>query len=547
MFKSLIKNKYFQIIVAVGLLASCLKNKAIIIKSNKAEQHPGEINRVNSMNQTILNLNITAITDVIVSTNNAKTEQIMEGFGATFLALVYGGSLGDTLTPSQRSQALDAIFNQVKISMGQIPVSFEAPANSDLSSFFTNQANDNSDPFNLNWNGFSTAWGNMFKQKVVDIAGSMFNLYPDVRINITANSKWLSPIQNSNYNLFLDESAEQVLAGVTFWKHTYGNEPAYAMLFNEPLSGNMELGLATAQTVTDIVKKSGDRLRQAGFNRVKFIVPSEETEFKSLDTAKAVLADHGAWQYVGAIGYHPYPYLGIYSWPPSILDTSGKGHPDQSRVSVRYQLRDLAEKYGVKLFMTEVSSGPASQSKPINPLSYEVFRARAIHIHDELTYANASAFFGMNSMWDAVSQKDHFRGRGYEDDIFADEGDIVRIDNATDKVYITGMGRAVGHYARGINKGAVRIETASSDRLVQVTAFRDDAHKQMVWVIINNNTSKKTVKFDVNGLTLTGYLSGEQSTAKAYWQKLNALTPDTSSSFTITLPEESVTTITSHY
>lgn len=482
--------------------------------------------------------------DITVVTDNNKPRQVVEGFGASHQTLVYGGGLGDVLTTSLRKKALDALFNQVKITTGQIPTVFEAPANSTLSNFYPNQANDDNDPLNLNWDGFSTVLGDTFKKKVVDVAGGNFNLYPDVSIWISQKSKWLSHIQSSDYDMFLNELAEQVLAGITYWKNTYGKEPELAMLFNEPLSGNRQLeGHATTQTVVDIIKRSGDRLRQAGFKKTKFIVPSEGSEFESLDTAKAILADSGAWQYVGAIGYHPYPYLSTYSWPPNILETSGKGQPEKSKVRVRNQLRDLVKPYGIKLFMTEVTSGPAAQSKQINPLSYDVFRARAIHIHDEFTYADASAFFGMNSMWDTISQKEHFRGRGYEDDIFADEGDIIRIDNATEKVYITGIGRAIGHYARWINKGAVRIEATSSDPLLQVTAFRDDAKKQVVWVVINNTNSIKTVKFNVDNLTLTGNLTGEQSTVKAYWQKLTAFTPNADNSFNITLPAESVTTV----
>ncbi|MEK7612358.1 MAG: glycoside hydrolase family 30 beta sandwich domain-containing protein [Patescibacteria group bacterium] len=482
--------------------------------------------------------------DVIVKTDNAKKHQAIEGFGATHQTLVYGGSLGDTLSPSQRSRALDAIFNQVKITTGQIPTVFEASSNSNISTFFNNQANDNNDPSNLNWSGFSSVLGDIFKQKVVDVAGSNFNLYPDVRVNLIWKNKWLGDIKSADYNIFLDEIAEQVLAGITYWKNTYGVEPIYAMLFNEPLSGNAELGHASTQTVVDIIKRSGARLRQAGFNKVKFVVPGEETEFKSLDTAKAIFADPEARQYVGVIAYHPYPYLSTYSWPLNILETSGKGLPDQSRILVRNQLRDLAKQHGVKLFMTEVSSGPAAQSKPINPLSYDVFRARAIHIHDEFLYADASAFFGMNSMWDAKSQKDHFKGRGFEDDLFASEGDIVLVDNnVADKVYITGMGYAIGHYARFINKGAVRIETTSSDSLVQVTAFRDDVQKRMVWVVINNNASDKSVKFNTNAVQLSANLSGEQSTKTAYWRKLPVFAIDVSNNFITTLPAESVTTI----
>ena len=87
---------------------------------------------------------------VSVITDSAKERQIIEGFGATHQSLVYGGGLGDTLTPSQRSRAVDAIFNQVKITTGQIPTIFEASASSNLSTFFENQANDNNGDVSIN-------------------------------------------------------------------------------------------------------------------------------------------------------------------------------------------------------------------------------------------------------------------------------------------------------------------------------------------------------------------------------------------------------------
>src|SRR3989338_3365615 len=132
--------------------------------------------------------------------------------------------------------------------------------------------------------------------------------------------------------------------------------------------------------------------------------------------------------------------------------------------------------------MTEVSHGE------VDPRSFDNLLGRAIHIHDELVYANASAYFGMNNIWDTISHKEHFGNRN----LFSEEGTIVLIDNDdTQTVYITGMGYAIGHYARWIKKGAVRIEAESSDPLVQVTAFRDDSQKRMVLVVINNASTER--------------------------------------------------------
>jgi len=81
--------------------------------------------------------------------------------------------------------------------------------------------------------------------------------------------------------------------------------------------------------------------------------------------------------------------------------------------------------------MTEVSNGA------VPPLSFDDLLGRAIHIHDELVYANAAAYFGMSNMVDRQS----IRGR----DPFSEAGNIAIVDPIGDKVYIAGMGFAIGH------------------------------------------------------------------------------------------------------
>jgi hypothetical protein len=103
------------------------------------------------------------------------------------------------------------------------------------------------------------------------------------------------------------------------------------------------------------------------------------------------------------------------------------------------------------------------------PLSYDGFRARAIQIHDEFLYAGASAYFGMHAIWDLASQRLHTGSDNLYG--FDNEGNVVLVNNDTGAVDITGIGYAIGHYARWTKPRSVRVEAASSDRLVQVTAF----------------------------------------------------------------------------
>jgi hypothetical protein len=55
------------------------------------------------------------------------------------------------------------------------------------------------------------------------------------------------------------------------------------------------------------------------------------------------------------------------------------------KVAVRRSLRDLGRKYALPVWMTEVSHGD------VPALSFDGLLGRAIHIHDELVYANAAA------------------------------------------------------------------------------------------------------------------------------------------------------------
>ncbi len=466
---------------------------------------------------------------ILVNIDASITHQTMDGFGATHLPLVYEG-MGDVLTPKLRSEAIDAVYRQVRLNLGGLDGALlESPGN------YEQRANDNDDPLTINWNGFQTFSADaIYSNVVVQAAPFGFTDYSlSQKINIRWASPWLENIRSTNYPLYLEEAAEQVVAQAEYWRDQHGSLPPYIVLFNEPLSGNGELLSGDTKEVIDLIKTAGSRLEQEGFADVKFIVTNEETLAKSLEVATAILADAEARKYVGVIGYHAYPYDSIYSSVPNILNTSGVGVPDAEAVAVRKQLQLLSEEYGVPMWMTEVSHGD------VDPLSYEDFRGRAIHIHDELVYANASAYFGMNNMWDTTSQQLHFGDKNLFD--YSNEGNIVLIDNDEQKMYITGMGYAIGHYARWIKPGSVRVEAVSEDPLVQITAFISPDSSQLILVLINNNMFPREINLNLKSAELAGDVSGEQSIPDQYWSPVAGI-ETSSGGFAVTLPAESVTT-----
>jgi O-glycosyl hydrolase len=467
-----------------------------------------------------------------VVVNSSSQYQTMEGFGATHVTL--SSLTRDDLSPALRVQAVDTVYGQVRLTTGNVEVGvIEAPANAtDLGE---QQANDDDDPFHFNWQGFNFRGSDMAKQKLLDLARpkGFDDFYLGMRATVRWANKWMKTIRAIDYNRYLDEWGEQVAAGMIHWRDAYGVVPKYLQLFNEPTSGNQELDPGSTQEEIEIIKRVGGRLRREGFETVKFVVPGEETEQRSLDVAKAILADSAARQYVGAIAYHPYPYGSTYCDVSKILHTSGRGEPDPEKVAVRHELRDLGKKYGVPLWMTEVSHGA------VPPLSFDDLLGRALHIHDELVYADAAAYFGMGNMVDRNS----LRGR----DPFSEEGNIVIVDPLAKKVYITGMGYAIGHYARWVPRGSIRIEANSTDPLLIVTAFWYDAERRLVLVLINSDEGQSMrVDLQLNGSAKNDLLKfiGEQSTARGAWAPVDAFLPKQPSGVSLFLPPRSVTTIT---
>lgn len=465
---------------------------------------------------------------VTIQVDATIRHQKMEGFGATTLSLVSGSfnytdyDNADNLTPQLRARAIEAVYGQVGINMGNLNL----PT-------LEQRGNDDDDPSHLNASGFDFRESRFMKEKVVDLARPLgFDNYSLSNSIDFRRMGWLKPIREADYSRYLDECAEHVLAGVKNWKDSFGEVPPTMMLFNEPLSGNRELQSNSTQEVVDIVKRSGARLKAAGF-QVKFVVPNEETERKSLKTATAIMADPEARQYVAAIGYHPYPYGSPYASIPQILQTSGQGTPNVERLKARGELKALAARYAVPLWMTEVSHGEV----PLQ--SMDALRGRAIHIHDELKYADAAAYFGMNALWDSKTHQEHTRGKR---PIEADTDTIALVDDEKNTVTITGMGYAIGHYARWLKRGAVRVEAKTGDPLVLISAFRDDARRRATLVLINNAEGARRVSVSINGLTLRGPLQGEQSSGTTRWQSL-PLSPSMPSNFEVILPPQSVTSI----
>lgn len=464
--------------------------------------------------------------NVTVTVDGRQVHQRIEGFGAAYLSLADDGVdvLGDL-----RHRALAAVFQEVRLSTGFLDAPVLEAGRDRL------PANDDDDPNHFEWRGFQTDRADAIRGMLLDEPEAAGLATPPLgqRINVRWGSPWLLHLRHENVSRYLDEAAEQVAAGLTYWRDTLGITPKFVLLFNEPTTGNRELdGGTTAETVA-LVAHVGQRLLREGFSHTKFIVPNEESEQASLDSAKAILSDREARPFVGAIGYHPYPWGSAYVSIPRILGAADHGRVSDEGRAVRRDLQALGHRYGVPLWMTEVSHGD------VDARSFDDLRGRAIHIHDELEYADASAYFGMQAIWDMKTHQKHFAdGRNF----WNEEGSVVLVDQTTNTVQITGMGYAIGHYARWLRPGAVRIDAASRDPLVLTSAFRDDDSHRLVVVIINNAGEPRHVHLEIKALRVSGGVVGEQSTAAAAWVPVTA-GPVAEDAFSVDVPPRSVTTL----
>jgi hypothetical protein len=479
---------------------------------------------------------VAAADNVKVTVNAAAERQRLEGFGQADVGSFAQPGLPQSLSDSLRAEAIDKAYHWVGINMGKIGALLESPGTWDQ------RQNDNDDPFTINWRGFNSDGLEQSKKYLLDFAKPLgFTGYflggegPNVRWH----SPWLVAIREQNYNRFLEEAAEQVLANVAYWKITHGEELPYYELGNEQASGNRASAnpnewsfgpVNVTQQIVDVVKRAGARLRAAGFSRTRFVVGTEETEEWSYAVASAILSDQKAAQYVGAIGYHTYPYQRGYSSVGFILSTSGAGKPDPGRMRIRNQIRDLARAHHIGAWLDENSNAG-------NPFLYDTFRARAIHIHDEFLYTNAAAYFVYAPMWDETSEHSHDLSSP------GSEGYAVLIHNAKGTVDIAGIGYAIGHYARWAKPGSVRVDALSSDPLIQVTAFRDDATGRLALVLINNSNAETIATITLKGAALGDGWQGEQSTPVAYWQPLPSFTAQDATTLRLSLPATSVTSL----
>lgn len=477
---------------------------------------------------------------VAVRIDATRPKQTIEGFGATVLSSFQGET--DTLSEAEKKTSADALLGAVRINLGNVDYYVAE-----------NARNDNDNPNVLNWSGFRRFPGGLLRHLFAGrVAPAQVEGFFPGKLNVNA-TPWLKQLRGTNYEAYLDECAELMLAWVKAWEEDWGRPPAWVMPFNEPTSGNRELGRTAGaeadREMADVLKRAGKRLRAASYNKVMFVFPNQETIERSIESASNVLADQEARQYIGRIGFHEYPYRSALSSVKKILERAD-GTGEYGVVEERTRLKRMAETYGIPLWMTEVSRGGIEYK--VNGVEadcrdFRLLRGRANHIHSEFVVTGATAFFAMNHAWSRKAHALHYKGRGGEDGegAFSLEADtLFMTDDRYGLFLISASGYAIGHFARWMTPGATVVLPAVSDQpRLRASAYFDRKLNRHVVLLLNNEGKPRQVRVQLAGAEFQGRIGGEQSTETAYWEGVRAFRPSEPHTISVTVPAYSITTL----
>jgi hypothetical protein len=147
----------------------------------------------------------------------------------------------------------------------------------------------------------------------------------------------------------------------------------------------------------------------------------------------------------------------------------------------------------------------------------------------------------MLTLWDRRSHDAHFPGGNIP--FFTEQSGMVLADQQDGSVRITGMGHAVGHYARWLGPGARVLDATSSRPRVVASAFRDPASGRLVVVAVNNSTENLLVRVQVNGAVIGGAVEGETSYGTVRWAPVSDAAVGSDGVATVNVRARSVVTL----
>ena len=146
----------------------------------------------------------------------------------------------------------------------------------------------------------------------------------------------------------------------------------------------------------------------------------------------------------------------------------------------------------------------------------------ALFIQNALVEANSSAYIYWKLVWATPTTG-------------TDSG-MVSVSNIG-QYTVTPFYHLIKHFAKNIDSGYQRVDAASANANVNVSAFLNPANNKLTVILINTSAGQIKVDFKPTGKTITG-VNASQSKEGSYYQTITSTVADP-----ITLPSKSITTV----
>jgi len=410
----------------------------------------------------------------IVTIDPASHFQTMQGFGTTE-RLFDDPHVTETFNQTTKragiippaadqGKIIDALYTQIGLTRVRFHPDLIEPVN------------DNADPNVADLSKFDFAW-----QKSDGHIAYIKRLIP-----LGVTTYFASPITIEPWMTTANpaEYAEWVIVLLRHWREQ-GLEMPYYSIINEP--GYVRSGIWPGTWLRDVIRILGPRLAAEGF-KTKLIVPDDWDANQAFARLQVILADAEARKYVGAVAYHLY-------------NPGGEA-----------QVKQLAEQYGLPIWMTEFSTGD------------DWFQWATV-MQREIADYGASA---VDYMWGFFGDWD----KAQLIRIRTNNGSYAGFD-FNRQYYVTGQ------YSKFVRPGAIRVGATSGESDVKVAAFVNGAQETVV--ATNTGNSDRTLQFELGNGPCTARVDAIRTSETESMKTLPSIPLDRSR-FSATLPAKSVTT-----
>jgi O-glycosyl hydrolase len=336
--------------------------------------------------------------------------------------------------------------------------------------------------------------------------------------------KWLATNGRTLREERHEDYAHHVVAFLKHWRDDLAIDLAGWGLCRSPSSPPTLPQALTPAGARALTKTVGRAMRDAGLQTKVLVAADAVPAMYGIDFAREILADAEARDYVLAAEFHGRDgyQAGYQDWR----------YFDGQRHS-RSEFAAVCRAYGVPTWQTE--------SLTVRPASTHMADAmlRANHIHDDLTYGDASVWLYRWLIWEGGWHEDlgyQAWGPGAPVLVYFDEkGEVAGVEVAK-------LGQMMGQWSRWVRSGAHRIHAHSADKAVRISAFSGPEEGKLVLVLINNHQTEILARIAVKGRRPPAHLSCYRTSAQ---ERGDRVTPPTLEGETVkvALAAQSITTV----